>query len=122
MSAPTNTNGRHRWIGLASGLTVALAVLAVALATPTAASAATQAATQAWQLNLTGRGYGHGIGMSQYGADGYALHGWTYDAIIKHYYTGVTLGKVANVPVRVLLRSGMSAVVEVDTRAPVAAN
>ena len=31
MSAPTNTNGRHRWIGLAAGLTVALAVLAVVL-------------------------------------------------------------------------------------------
>jgi stage II sporulation protein D len=52
--------------------------------------------------------------MSQYGADGYALHGWTYDAIIKHYYTGVTLGKVANVPVRVLLRSGVSSIAATD--------
>ena len=63
---------------------------------------------------MEGRGWGHGIGMCQYGADGYALHGWKYDAIIKHYYTGVTLGKVANVPIRVLLRSGVSSIVVTD--------
>ena len=110
MSAPTNTNGRHRWIGLAAGLTVALAVLAVALATPTAASAATQAATQAWQLNLTGRGYGHGIGMSQYGAYGYALHGFTYQAILQHYYTGIDFGATVDRDVRVLLTSAQTSV------------
>ena len=63
---------------------------------------------------MEGRGWGHGIGMSQYGADGYALHGWKYDAIIKHYYTGVTLGKVANVTIRVLLRSGRSSAAVTD--------
>jgi len=36
-------------------------------------------------------GYGHGIGMSQYGADGMAKHGATYQEIIKHYYTGVEI-------------------------------
>lgn len=36
-------------------------------------------------------GYGHGIGMSQYGADGMANHGATYQEIIKHYYTGVEI-------------------------------
>ena len=30
--------------------------------------------------------------MSQWGAYGYAKHGWTYDAILAHYYTGTTLG------------------------------
>lgn len=37
-------------------------------------------------------GYGHGVGMSQTGADFYANSGMTYDAILKHYYTGISLG------------------------------
>ncbi len=40
---------------------------------------------------LKGTGYGHGVGMSQYGAKGMAMSGFTYDQIIKHYYTGVTI-------------------------------
>ncbi len=39
---------------------------------------------------------GHGIGMCQYGARDFADQGYTYDAIIKHYYTGVTLGPPTN--------------------------
>lgn len=38
-------------------------------------------------FNVTG--YGHGVGMSQVGANYYANQGYTYDKIIKHYYTGV---------------------------------
>lgn len=37
------------------------------------------------------KGYGHGIGMSQYGANGMAKEGYTYEEIINHYYTGVKL-------------------------------
>lgn len=37
------------------------------------------------------KGYGHGIGMSQYGADFMARQGSTYDEILKHYYKGVTI-------------------------------
>jgi stage II sporulation protein D len=40
---------------------------------------------------FTGKGYGHGIGMSQEGAKGFALQGYTYDQILKHYFTGVTV-------------------------------
>lgn len=36
-------------------------------------------------------GYGHGVGMSQYGADYYARQGYTWQEIIKHYYTGVEI-------------------------------
>lgn len=36
-------------------------------------------------------GYGHGCGMSQWGAIGYAQNGWTYDQILQHYYPGTTL-------------------------------
>jgi stage II sporulation protein D len=42
---------------------------------------------------FTGRGWGHGVGMCQYGAYGLAKMGVKYDAIIKHYYTGVDLTK-----------------------------
>lgn len=41
--------------------------------------------------NFQGRGWGHGIGMSQYGAKEMAAEGYTYDEILKHYYTGVTI-------------------------------
>lgn len=42
-------------------------------------------------LKITTRGYGHGVGMSQYGANEMAKQGYTYQQIIKHYYTGVTI-------------------------------
>lgn len=38
-------------------------------------------------------GYGHGVGMSQYGANALAREGKTYDEILKWYYTGVTIGQ-----------------------------
>lgn len=38
-------------------------------------------------------GYGHGVGMSQYGADYMARQGSTYDEILKHYYKGANLEK-----------------------------
>ena len=36
-------------------------------------------------------GYGHGIGMSQYGADYFARQGYTYKDILMHYYSGVVI-------------------------------
>jgi len=39
-------------------------------------------------------GYGHGVGMSQYGASAMAKQGSTYDEILKHYYTGVSIEKL----------------------------
>ncbi len=39
-------------------------------------------------------GYGHGVGMSQYGALGMAKEGYNYEEILKYYYTGVTIGKI----------------------------
>ena len=37
-------------------------------------------------------GYGHGVGMSQYGADRMAREGADFREILTHYYTGVTVG------------------------------
>lgn len=41
------------------------------------------------KLVFTTVGYGHGVGMCQYGAKGFAEHGYSYEEILKHYYTGV---------------------------------
>ncbi|HSK72397.1 MAG TPA: SpoIID/LytB domain-containing protein [Pyrinomonadaceae bacterium] len=48
---------------------------------------------QVISYSFTGRGWGHGVGMCQYGAYGLGKMGVKYDAIIKHYYTGVDLTK-----------------------------
>ncbi|MBJ7291269.1 SpoIID/LytB domain-containing protein [Williamsia sp.] len=45
------------------------------------------------QVTLIGHGFGHGRGMGQYGAFGYAKKGWKYDQILDHYYGGTTAGK-----------------------------
>ena len=42
-------------------------------------------------LVAVGRGYGHGIGMSQWGAMALAQRGESFDAILRHYYRGVQL-------------------------------
>ena len=45
-------------------------------------------------IQFTTRGYGHGVGMSQWGANGMAERGSNYEEILKHYYQGVTLSKL----------------------------
>src|SRR5689334_10693265 len=52
---------------------------------------------------FSGHGWGHGVGMSQYGAYGYAQHGFTFDQILAHYYPGTTLGAAPVSTIRVLL-------------------
>lgn len=42
-------------------------------------------------VTIITRGYGHGVGMSQYGANGMAKEGYLYQDIIEHYYSGVKL-------------------------------
>ena len=47
------------------------------------------------KVTIRTKGYGHGVGMSQYGARAMALEGAGYEEILKHYYTGVEIEKVA---------------------------
>jgi stage II sporulation protein D len=76
-------------------------LLSVALSAVTPAAAANRASG----LYVRGAGNGHGVGMSQYGAAGYALHGASYQQILHNYYVGTTLGHVdPNRSVTVLLR------------------
>lgn len=65
---------------LLAGLLVAAALLAPA------------SAAAKWRVD--GRGFGHGAGLSQWGAFGFAKHGKTYKQILAHYYSGTTLGKL----------------------------
>src|SRR5689334_15645777 len=68
-------------------------------------------ASASTRFTLTGHGWGHGIGMSQYGALGYAQHGWTAAQILAHYYTGTTLGQLSKgTKERVLLASGKGSI------------
>jgi stage II sporulation protein D len=59
---------------------------------------------------VSGRGWGHGVGMSQYGAYGMAGEGTTYDEILAYWYTGTDLGRYPKKDVRVLLAEGRRAV------------
>jgi stage II sporulation protein D len=87
--------GRH----LTAALLAAFASLALAVP-----------AVAATEMFVRGAGYGHGVGMSQYGAYGYALHGKDYRSILAHYYTGTSLGTVdPNQLVTVLIATGQAA-------------
>ena len=61
-------------------------------------------------VTFHGRGYGHGVGMSQYGARGRALAGQPAAEILAHYYQGTTLGtRDPSTPIRVLVLSSYAA-------------
>jgi stage II sporulation protein D len=52
---------------------------------------------------ITGRGWGHGVGMSQWGAYGYAKHGVAYNRILAHFYPGTKLAPAPVARIKVLL-------------------
>jgi stage II sporulation protein D len=88
---------------------LALVVVAIVGLMPASvtASTSTAAATTPVSGSLTfyGRGYGHGVGLSQYGARGRALAGQSAATILAHYYAGTTTGTIdttANIRVLVL--------------------
>jgi stage II sporulation protein D len=111
MSIPLPTSAPPRRLSVRFGRRgkLAFAGVLVAVAMLCAAPAA-QAWSSATSFRIVGHGWGHGIGMSQWGAYGYAKHGWTYKAILKHYYTGIALEQRPNVDIRVRLRSGLKVV------------
>lgn len=51
--------------------------------------------TEGDEVQITTYGYGHGVGMSQWGANGMAQEGYTATEILKHYYTGITFGQAS---------------------------
>ena len=78
-----------------------VAAMLAALAVPGVASAGTV-------FVLDGGGWGHGVGMSQWGAEGYARHGYDYRQILAHYYPHTAIEIHPSTTVRVLLREKQS--------------
>jgi SpoIID/LytB domain protein len=72
------------------------------------ASAAGAAASPVFVLK--GHGWGHGVGMSQYGALGRASAGQDYKQVLGFYYDGTNVGQTTQTKIRVLLMSGQSSV------------
>ena len=116
-SATVTRVGRFVVVLGAVGLLACGALAAAILAAPRAPLGTTTAATTTVTstaaastaptvLAFTGHGWGHGLGLSQWGAYGYAKHGWTYDRILAHYYTGTELGTATIGALRVLVSSG----------------
>src|SRR5215208_1852920 len=69
-------------------------------------------------LSIKGHGWGHGVGLSQWGAYGFAQHGSTYEQILGHYYRGTELGKFPGPnQIRVLLVGGATRV-ELSSQSP----
>jgi SpoIID/LytB domain protein len=59
------------------------------------AAASRRAGRREPTLLIEGAGDGHGVGMSQWGALGFAQHGWSFQAILAHYYEGTSIGQVS---------------------------
>src|SRR5438445_7352997 len=103
-SATVNPVGRYARrvpvISLAAACLLALGVwastlLAASPGLPPSTTSATSTVTTSPAASVvvfSGHGWGHGLGLSQWGAAGYAKHGWSFDRILGHYYTGTTLG------------------------------
>lgn len=80
-----------------------LTTLVLLLASATAADAATRHVVR-------GRGFGHGVGMSQFGAYGFAQNGHDFRDILRHYYRGTSVERARTKRVRVLLMASRSSV------------
>jgi stage II sporulation protein D len=80
-----------------------LTVLCALLCVPATASAAAR-------FTIKGAGWGHGIGMSQYGAYGQAQIGRNYQQILEHYYRGTVVSMSHTRSIRVLLQASRSTV------------
>lgn len=91
--------------------TIALLVLAaLSVAGGGAASRGQTVPLSSATFIITGHGWGHGVGMPQWGAYGYAQHGWLAPRILAHYYPSTTLGPAPLARVRVLLGAGAKTV------------
>ncbi len=83
-------------------------VVGLAFAALLIAGASSRAEARGWVIK--GHGFGHGVGMSAYGAYGLALHGHGYRSILAHYYRHAHVERASRHPVRVLLGGGARSV------------
>ena len=78
---------------------VVITLASVLALVPAASSGASPASTATFRFY--GSGFGHGIGMSQWGAYGLALKGWTHQQILMHYYSGTSVTTSTSEPSRI---------------------
>ncbi|HET9324755.1 MAG TPA: SpoIID/LytB domain-containing protein [Gaiellaceae bacterium] len=103
---------------LIAGVVVALVATGLGLAGSRAGDQAGPSArpgTPVFVIN--GRGWGHGVGMSQWGANGFARRGYDYRRILAHYYRSTAIGKAPVAQVRVLL-AGSKPTLTISSEAP----
>ena len=95
---------RLRSLGIAAALSGALAQLCVPVSGSAASPVIAPAQLAASVVVVDGTGNGHGRGLSQWGAYGWAVyHGSTWQQILAHYYGGTVLGGAPNAPIGVRL-------------------
>jgi stage II sporulation protein D len=102
------------------GVTLIVGVLAALLAAGFGAARSGQGeASRAGDpiFVISGRGWGHGVGMSQWGAHGFARRGNDYRRILAHYYRGTAIGRAPVAKVRVLLAASKPALT-ISSEAP----
>lgn len=75
---------------------LAAAVSALLVASSALVAGAPAAGAAQPDLTFEGGGWGHGIGLSQYGARGFAANGWTAEQIVTHYYQGTSVSPTAS--------------------------
>ena len=99
-------------MSLAWTYVVRFSTVLAALVAVVATAASAQPAPPAGEalFVVSGRGWGHGVGMSQYGAYGMALEGRTHKEILAYFYSGTTLGRAGTKKLRVMLAEGRQAV------------
>jgi stage II sporulation protein D len=86
LAANGNSLASRRPRMLCRSTVVACSLLAVLAAVPSATPApAPPVSPGTPTFVISGRGWGHGVGMSQYGALGFAQRGWGYARIVAHY-------------------------------------
>ena len=56
----------------------------------------TGATQEGEDVRFSGRGWGHGVGLCQNGAKGYAKAGWNYQEILKHYFNNTPLRQIGD--------------------------
>jgi SpoIID/LytB domain protein len=110
------------WLRPVKAIAAVAATVAACFVSALAFPATTASAYPSPDVNLVGHGWGHGMGMGQWGALGYSLDGWTYQQILTHYYGqlaaggNTTIGTLSETADATGIRVDMT---EVDNQAPV---
>ena len=103
--------------GLAVGVSI---LLALTVAQPTAHAAETTSRPPSGTFDLEGRGYGHGRGMSQWGAYGAAAAGLSYGEILDFYYPGTRRATLPASQIRVQITADSDGITSVEPEAGLA--